>query len=111
MPVPTYSDGKFHLYQIENTDDVYSQETLIDTEMDIWFNELSISDVNKSVLMQNGIKTTGKIRIPQYKKINSMSVVEIDGKYYRVYNAYHFDNKDGFPETDLTLERYHYDKA
>lgn len=32
--------------------------------------------------------------------------MEIDGKYHKVFNAYHFTNKDGFKQSDLTLEEY-----
>ncbi len=110
MELPSYTDGMFHLFSIGFSDDAYQEEKLSDEKMDIWFQDLSISDVNKSTMHQNGVKTTRKIRIPQYKKIDSMSVVKIEEEYYQVYNAYHFRNKDGFLETDLTLTRYAYDK-
>lgn len=110
MPLPSYTDGMLHLFRIIYSDDVYQKQELLDNEMDIWFSDLSISDVSKSTMHQNGVKTTRKIRIPQYKKIDSMSVVKIEEEYYQVYNAYHFRNKDGFLETDLTLTRFAYDE-
>ena len=47
-----------------------------------------------------------KIRIPQTKEITALNVLKIGDKYHKVYNAYHFTNKEGFKETDLTLEIY-----
>lgn len=54
-------------------------------------------------LERSGIEVTMKIRIAQYKKINSQCMCMIDGEMHRVYNAAHITNKDGFPETELTL--------
>ena len=51
-------------------------------------------------------KITYKLRIPQTKQINSLCVVKIGNEYHKVYNAYHFTNKDGFKQTELTLEKY-----
>ena len=48
---------------------------------------------------------TAKIRIPQYKKIDSRCVCLIEGKQHLVYNAAHITSKEGFPETELTLIR------
>ena len=46
-----------------------------------------------------------KIRIPQYKGIDSMCACEIDGNIHQVYNATHVRDKMGFQETELTLIR------
>lgn len=102
--LPTYIDGKFHLFSIHDTDDTYSQEQLVDEKLDIWFEELSVFDKLKFDLSSENIEITTKLRIDQYKKINSRCVVCIDGLYHKVYNAAHFRNKDGFLQTDLTLE-------
>ena len=40
------------------------------------------------------------------KEIDSFCVIKIGEKYHKVFNAYHFTNKDGFKQTDLTLEDY-----
>ena len=32
-----------------------------------------------------------------------MSVVKINEDYYKVYNCYHFADKDGYLQTDVTL--------
>lgn len=104
--IPAYNDGKFSLFEITQGNKLYPQEVLKDTGISIWFNELSVSDRTKAELKQNEIEVTMKIRIPQYKKINSNCVVKIDNEYHRVFNVFHFKNKDGFPETDITLERY-----
>lgn len=104
--LPTYNDGKFRLFEIKQTDDTFPVEYLHDTEKDIWFEELSISDRLKFEAEERNKKITYKIRIPQIKTINSLCVVKIGEEYHKVYNAYHFTNKDGFKQTDLTLEEY-----
>ena len=42
--LPVYNDGFFRLFEIKQTSTTYPQEYLHDTEKDIWFEELSISD-------------------------------------------------------------------
>lgn len=103
--LPVYNDGIFHLYKIKSGDSSY-QKKLIDMEMDICFRENGIGDSLKSELKQNDIQVTTKITIPQYRIIDPEYVVEIDGIFHRVYNAYHSTNKDGYKETTLTLEEY-----
>ncbi|MBO5348989.1 MAG: hypothetical protein J6A89_04130 [Clostridia bacterium] len=116
--LPTYNDGYFKLYQIkqkelENT--AYPIEYLAEFEdtkqtginyKEIWFEELSITDRLKFDAEERKKKITCKLRIPQIKEIDSLCVVKIDEKYHKVFNAYHFTNKDGFKQTDLTLEEY-----
>ncbi len=103
---PVYNDGVFSLYKIYDKDGLYPVEDIKDMEFEIWFKELSISDKTKNELHQNGIEVTTKIRIPQYKKIDSRCVLKIENEFHRVYNVFHFRNKDGFLETDITLVRY-----
>lgn len=104
--LPTYNDGLFRLFEIKQTDDTYSEEYLHDTGYDIWFEELSVSDRLKFEAEERNKKITYKLRIPQIKQINSLCAVKIGDEYHKVYNAYHFTNKDGFKQTDLTLEKY-----
>ena len=104
--LPTYNDGKFRLFEIKQTKDTYSVEYLYDTGCDIWFEELSISDKLRFDTEERKKKITHKLRIPQTKEINSLCVVKIGDEYHKVFNAYHFTNKDGFKQTDLTLEEY-----
>lgn len=104
--LPTYNDGFFRLFETKQTKDMYSIEYLHDTGYDIWFEELSISDRLKFEAEERKKKITYKLRIPQTKNINSLCVVKIGEDYHKVFNAYHFTNKDGFKQTDLTLEEY-----
>lgn len=104
--LPTYNDGKFRLFEIKQTEDTYSVEYLYDTGKDIWFEELSISDKLKFEAEERSKKITLKLRIPQIKEIDALCVVKIGDKYHKVFNSYHFTNKDGFKQTDLTLEEY-----
>lgn len=104
--LPIYNDGRFRLFEIKQTSDTYSVEYLHDTGKDVWFEELSISDRLRFEAEERKKKITYKIRIPQIKEIDSLCVVKIAKEYHKVYNAYHFTNKDGFKQTDLTLEEY-----
>lgn len=105
--IPTYNDGKFKLYVIQQKDSTYPEEFLHEVnQKPMWFKELSISDKLKFDAEQREKKLTIKIRIPQTKEITSMNVLKIGESYHKVYNAYHFTNNDGFKETDLTLENY-----
>ena len=104
--LPTYNDGKFRLFEIKQTETTCPIEYLHDTGYDVWFEELSITDKLKFDAEERKKKITYKLRIPQIKEINSLCVVKINDKYHKVFNAYHFTNKDGFKQTDLTLEEY-----
>lgn len=104
--IPTYNDGKFRLFEINQTDTSYPVEYLHDTGYDVWFEELSISDKLKFEAEERDKKITLKLRIEQAKQINSLCVVKIGDNYHKVYNAYHFTNENGFKQTDLTLEKY-----
>lgn len=105
--LPVYNDGHFKLFEIKQTKDKFAIEYLHDTgKQPIWFEELSISDRLRFDAEERKKKITYKIRIPQMKEIDSLCVVKINDKYHKVFNAYHFTNKDGFKQTDLTLEEY-----
>lgn len=104
--LPTYNDGKFRLFEIKQTESTYPVEYLHDTKKEIWFEELSISDKIRFEAEERKKKITMKIRIPQIKELNSFCVVKIGDKYHKVFNIYHFTNKDGFKQSDLTLEEY-----
>lgn len=101
---PEYMDGCFRLYktQADNTND-FPQIYLIDTEMDIWYRELSVFDRTRYEFNQKGKEVTMKVRIPRYKEIDSTCVCVIEGAQHQVYNAAHVMDKSGFPETELTL--------
>ena len=105
--LPTYEDGKFKIYEIKQTNEIYSQEYLKKvSNRSMWYKELSISDKLKFELEQRDKKIIFKIRIPQTKEITSMNVLKIGNNFFKVFNAYHFTNSDGFKETDITLEEY-----
>jgi len=104
--LPTYNDGKFRLFEIKQTKDTFPVEYLHDTGKVIWFEELSISDRLRFEAEERKKNITYKIRIPQIKSIDSLCVVKIGNVYHKIYNAYHFTNKEGFKQTDLTLVEY-----
>lgn len=105
--LPNYNDGSFLLFKITSANKTFPSEELekiIDDEY--FFEELSLSD---SIMFENEKRTRKikkKIRIAQSKNITSQNVLFIDDKYYKVFNIYHFKNKDGIFQSDITLEEY-----
>lgn len=104
--IPNYCDGFFQLYKINQSDNQFPEEYLTNLNAEIWFEMISITDKLKYDLNQRGQDIYTKIRIAQVKTIGSLNAVKIGDTFYKVYNAYHFVNKDGYPQTDLTLEEY-----
>lgn len=104
--IPFYNDGYFELYRIEESDDLYATKKLVNQNTQIWYEELSITDKLRSQLNYQNVDATLKLRIPQYKLIDANCVIKILDKFYKVYNAYHFTNNDGFKQTDLTLTNW-----
>ncbi len=103
---PTYEDGIFDLYRIKSDESAdFPEEVLEDQHMRICYKEISIFDRTRYQFDQGGIELTMKIRIPLYKYVNSKCVCIIEGKQHLVYNAAHVKDKNGFPETELTLIR------
>lgn len=104
--IPTYNDGLFQTFKISQTEDKFPIEVLSDVKKEIYFEELSVTDSLKFDADSRDIKLTKKIRIPQTKEISSLHVLKIGEEYHKVYNAYHFTNKNGFKQTDITLIKY-----
>lgn len=105
--IPAYNDGIFYLYKIIHTDTVHPIEELELLNKDpYYYNELSLSDyiIFENEKREKEIKL--KIRISQERDIDSNNVLGIDNVYYKVFNVFHFKNKDGFLESDITLEEY-----
>lgn len=105
--LPSYNDGFFYSFQIKSNSNVtYPDEFLVPKKHPIYFNELSVSDSLKISANDRKINIVKKIRIAQNKNLNSNFVLKINESYYKVYNIYHFTNKDGFLESDITLVNY-----
>ena len=104
--IPAYLDGKFRLFEIKQTTGHFPIEYLKENEKEVWYKEISISDRLRFESEQREKNLTIKIRIPQTKEITSLNVLKIGDKYHKVFNVYHFTNKDGFKESDVTLENY-----
>lgn len=106
IELPEYTDGCLRLFRIrDDTSEDYPEEYLEDTKLDVWYREISVYDKVKYEFDQGGKEITMKIRIPQYKGVDSKCVCLIDGEQHLVYNATHVKDKYGFPETELTLTR------
>lgn len=104
--IPTYNDGYFTLFRIEQGDEKYPTEKLINTQEEICFEELSITDKLRFAAEERKINLVSKIRIPQTKEIDSLCVLKIGEEYYSVYNIYHFVNENGYKQSDITLKEY-----
>ncbi len=109
--IPTYLDGSAAVYIITQTEDVYPVEIIVPVlfygkEIRIPFEEISLTDRTKYEFESRSKKITMKIRISQTKEMSSKHALKIGDKFHRVFNAFHFKNKDGYAQTDLTLEEY-----
>lgn len=107
--LPTYLDGYFELFEIKTTDDVLPVDYLQKTDLEFAFEFRSIGDRLRFEADAREVELTHKLRMDQTKMITSLHVLKIGDEYHKVFNTYHFTNKDGFKQTDITLEKYRQD--
>lgn len=104
---PTYLDGYFALYLIVTKEVAsFPVEGLKLIETDFPFEYRSIGDKLRFEADQRKLDITHKVRIPQTREITALHVLKIGEEYMQVYNTFHFTNKDGYKQTDITLKRY-----
>ena len=105
--IPVYNDGTFFLFEISHTDDSFPVEKIRQLyDKPFFYQELSLTD---NVIFENDKrdkKIVLKIRISQDRDITSQNVLKINDEYYQVFNIYHFKNKDGYLQSDITLQEY-----
>ncbi len=105
--IPVYNDGSFFLFEISHTDDSFPVEKIKQLyDKPFFYQELSLTD---NIVFENDKrdkKIVLKIRIPQDRDITSKNVLKINDEYYQVFNVYHFKNKDGYLQSDITLQEY-----
>lgn len=107
---PAYVDGELTVYDIVQTTSVLNPdfpESCIKAReglSPIAYRELAIFDRTRLLFEQAGKHVTMKVAIPRYSGISSDNVVVINGDQYKVFNAAVVQTKDGFDETELTLE-------
>lgn len=101
---PEYTDGCLQLYRVgtDNTND-FPEKYLINADMEIWYREIAVFDRLRTEFEQSGKEVTMKLCIPRFKGIDSECVCVIEGVQHKVQNAAHVVDKNGFPETELTL--------
>ncbi len=104
--LPIYNDGVLEVFEMKQTKDTCPMEYIKSTGKKLYFEELSVTDRLRFEAEQRDKNISLKVRIPQTKEITSMNVVKIGSEYHKVFNSYHFTNKEGFKQTDLTLENY-----
>ena len=107
---PAYVDGQLFVYDIVQSTSVlnpdYPESSIrrrIDVEP-IAYRELAIFDRTRLLFEQAGKHVTMKVAIPRCSLISSDNVVVIEGQQYKVFNAAIVQTKDGYDETELTLE-------
>ncbi len=106
IELPEYTDGVLDLYRIiEKKVGDFPDKVLENTNLRIWYRELSVFDKTKYEFDQGGKEVTMKLRIPMYKGIDSNCVCVIHQRQHIVFNATHVKDKNGFPETEITLIR------
>lgn len=105
--IPVYNDGSFFLFEISHTDDSFPVEKIKQLyDKPFFYQELSLTD---NIVFENDKrdkKIVLKIRVPQDRDITSKNVLKINDEYYQVFNVYHFKNKDGYLQSDITLQEY-----
>ena len=105
--IPVYNDGAFLLYKLKQADEVFPYEQIEKLyDEPFFYEELSLTD---NILFENDKmqrKIVKKIRIPQDKEITLINVLKINNLFYQVFNIYHFKNKDGYLQSDITLQEY-----
>ena len=109
--IPNYLDGAAYIYSIDYGEEIYPIEKIKplligDKHAYVPFEEISISDRVRYEFESRSKKITMKIRIAQLKEIGSKNVLKIGDEYHRIFNAFHFTNKEGFKQSDITLEEY-----
>ncbi len=103
---PIYRDGQFEIFDILQDKTVYPTEYLKTRNKKITYSELSFGDVLKYEMNSRDIDISKKVLIPQDKSITPLCVLKENTLFYKVYNAYHFRNEEGFLQTRLTLTTY-----
>ena len=106
--IPEYVDGFIEIFKIKTEEKAsFPEEHIESTGVKIWYRELSVFDRTRYELSQGNVEVTSKIRIPQYKGIDSHCVVIMNGEneQHEVYNATHVSDKNGFRETEITLKK------
>ncbi len=102
--VPFYNDGICEVFKIVESDDVVTRIELEPTNRKITFKEIGVTDKLRSTLNSENVDVQMKIRMPYVRKlIDTQCVLKIEDTFFKVYNVYHFENSDGFKESDLTL--------
>lgn len=105
--LPTYNDGKADIYEIiQDSSKDYPCNKLKSINKFIYFNEISVTDKIKILASDKAIEITKKITIPQTKEIHSNMAFKINDTFYKVFNTYHYVNKDGILQTDISLTDY-----
>lgn len=106
--VPTYTDGKLSLYDLVDVPDQDNPDSPWRVLRgrgigDIFFRDIGVYDRTRLTFDQAGMEITYKLRIPRWDGITSNCACSVSGKVYKVFNVAQVFNRDGYPETELTL--------
>ena len=106
--VPDYCDGYLEIYDIiDKTVNNYPM-TVIQKRKNgkVWYRTASIYDHTRLEFESRDIQIVAKLRIPYWDDISSKCVVTMNGnpKQYRIYNNAKVTSKQGYTESELTLQ-------
>ena len=106
---PVYNSGCFELYDIVDVPDPDNPDfpdRMIKSRYlhPIGYRELAVYDRTRLTFEQADTEITMKIAIPRWKGIDSNCVCMIDGVQHKVFNCAQVISRQGYPETELTLE-------
>lgn len=105
--MPRYNDGIFDLYDIVDATEKGSDFPVRKIKLrmsGIQYRTEAIYDRTRLVFEQAGKNVTMKVRIPRWDDINSSCVCVIDGAQHKIFNKADTQSKQGYLETELTLE-------
>lgn len=109
--VPDYCDGYLEVYDItdkkvNNYPMTVIKKRDIGDDGKVWFRTASIYDHTRLEFESRNIQIVAKLRIPYWDDISSKCVVTMNGdpKQYRIYNNAKVTSKQGFTESELTLQ-------
>lgn len=103
--MPAYNSGILELFKLSDDGGIYPKEVLKPCNIKIWYRELNIYDNMKVQFNQNQIEVNLKIAIPQFRNIDSRSIIKINRDFFTIYNIVHVTSKDGIKESEMTLIR------
>ena len=104
--IPSFLSGTFDIFVISQTKDEYPIDYLIPLNKKCRYANLSISEKLRFEFESRKKNNVKKIRVQQIMQIDTYSVLYLEGKFYKVFNVFHSNDKNNIPISDITLVEY-----